>query len=127
MRGWAELIGQLVYCDSPGFRQFATQSPASHPHVTIREYTGTEHLSLADGIADTCFDNSNMLVISVEPSLQPYEPGSDGRRINSDCGASKVCCGEAEGAIARANVEQTHRTVAIAHKVVKFRALFGIR
>jgi hypothetical protein len=67
-----------------------------------------------------------MFVISVEPSLQPYEPGSDGRRVNGDCGASKVCSGEAEGAIARTNVEKTHRTGAIAHKVVKFRALFGI-
>src|SRR5258708_3977213 len=106
---WAELIGQLVYRDSPGFRQFAARSPAHHPHVAMGEYTGTEHLRLADSVGDTCFDNSNMFVISVESSLQLYELCSDGRRINSDCGAAKVCCHEAESAIARTNVEQTHR------------------
>src|SRR5205807_2286957 len=98
----------------------------SYSKVTVGEYTGAEHLRLADSIADTCFDNSNMFVISVKSSLQLYEPGSDGRRINGDCGAAKVCCDEAESAIARTDVEKTHRTVAIANKVVKFRALLGI-
>jgi len=70
---WSELIGQLVYRDSPGFRQFATRSPASHPHVTIGEYTGTEHLRLAVGIADTCFHNLSGLRLMSETQRKDWK------------------------------------------------------
>jgi hypothetical protein len=80
----------------------------SHSEITIGEYAGTQHFCVAAGVADTRLNNSNILVIPVESSLQPYEASGDGGRINGNCFAAKVSRDETENPVARADVVQTH-------------------